>query len=113
MKQSEKLDIILRYLYERRDDRREYNIVDILSECNVETNYTETNRLAFTLRESKLIDLHQLSSTPMKARITSKGIAYCEEDSYSHKRQSVVNNISIVNSSQASIVVNSSQVEIN
>ncbi len=113
MKQSEKLDIILRYLYDRRDDRREYNIADILAECKVETNHTETSRLAFMLRESKYIDLNQLSSTLMKARITSKGISYCEEDSYSHKGQGVVNNISIINSSQASIVVNSSQVEIN
>ena len=113
MKQSEKLDAILKYLYDRRDDRREFNIADILSECNIETNHTEINRLAFTLKESKYIDLNQLSSTLMKARITSKGIAYCEEDSYSRKGQSVINNISIVNSSQASIVVNSSQVEIN
>jgi hypothetical protein len=37
MKQSEKLDIILRYLYERRDDGREYNIAGILAESNVET----------------------------------------------------------------------------
>jgi len=75
MKQSEKLDIILRYLYERRDDRHEYNVAEILAESNVETNHTETNRLAFQLRELKYIELNQLSSTLMKARITAKGIA--------------------------------------
>lgn len=113
MKQSEKLDIILRYLYERRDDRRQYNIADILLESKVTTNHTETNRLAFQLRDLKYIDLNQLSSSLMKANITSKGIAYCEEDSFSRKGQSVVNNYNIINSSNANIVVNSSQVEIN
>lgn len=113
MKQSEKLDIILRYLYERRDSRGEYNIADILSESKVETNQAETSRLAFLLSESKYIELNNLSATLKKARITAKGIAYCEEDSFSHKGQSVVNNYNINNSSNANIVVNSSQVDIN
>ena len=89
MKQSEKLDIILRYLYERRDDRREYNIAEILAESKVDTNPTEISRLALQLRDAKYIDLNNLSSTLKKARITAKGITYCEENSYSHKGQSV------------------------
>lgn len=70
MKQSEKLDIILRYLYERRDDGREYNIAGILAESNVETNQTEVSRLASQLRDAKYIALNDLSSTLKKARIT-------------------------------------------
>jgi len=112
MKQSEKLDIILRYLYERRDNRQEYNIAQILSESKVDTNPTEVSRLAGQLRDAKLIFLNDLSHTLKKARITAKGITYCEESSYSHKGQSVVNNYNIINSSNANIVVNSSQVDI-
>jgi hypothetical protein len=37
MKQSEKLDIILRYLYDRKDDNKEYSIDDILLSSSIDT----------------------------------------------------------------------------
>lgn len=113
MKQSEKQDIILRWLYERRDDNREYSIKSILEESQVNTNYTEVSRLADILNQDKLIFLNDLSAKLKKAKISPKGITYCEESSYSSRGKSIVNNYHIVNSPQANIVVSSSQVEIN
>lgn len=105
--------MILRYLYERRDDSQQYSIATILEELGIENNATEVARLADLLSKDKYIHLNDLSSKLKKARITAKGITYCEGSSYAHKGQSVVNHYHIVNSPQANIVVNSSQVEIN
>jgi hypothetical protein len=113
MKQSEMLDVILRYLYERRNDRREFSIAEILKESNIEAIESEIGRLANQLKVDKLIELNVLSQKLKKARITSKGIAYCEEDSHSKKGESIVNHYKIINSPQATIVVHSSQVTIN
>jgi hypothetical protein len=100
-------------LYERRDDNTDYNLKVILEENGVSTNQTEVARLADDLKTDKYIHLKDLSSVLKKARITSKGVDYCEADSYSKRGQSIVNNYHITNSPQANIVVNSSQVEIN
>jgi hypothetical protein len=80
MKQSEKLDVILRYLYERRNERRDFSITEILKESNIQADENEIGRLANQLRVDKLIELNVLSQKLKKAKITSKGITYCEED---------------------------------
>jgi len=113
MKQSEKLDVILRYLYERRNVRGEFSIAEILKESNIEADDNEIGRLANQLKTDKLIELNVLSQKLKKAKITSKGITYCEEDSHAKKGESIVNNYNIVNSPQANLVVHSSQVTIN
>jgi len=107
------LDVILRYLYERRNNRVEYSIAAILEESGIQVDYNEMARLANQLRVDGLIDLNVLSSKLKKAKITSKGITYCEEGSYSVKGKTVINNYHIVDSPQANIVVGSSQVTIN
>lgn len=113
MKQSEKLDIILRYLYERKDDGKEYSISDILAGSEIETNATEVSRLAEELKKDGYIYLNDLSSKLKKAKITAKGITYTEGDSYAYKGNNIVNHYHVVNSPQANIVVNSNQVTIN
>jgi hypothetical protein len=112
MKQSEKQDIILRYLYERKDDNKEYSIAEILESSGVDTNVTEIARLAEHLERDKYIKLNDLSSKLKKAKITSKGITYAEGDSYSHKGNNIINHYNVVNSPQANIVVNSHQIAI-
>jgi hypothetical protein len=114
MKQSEKLDAILKYLYERRDTRIEYSISSILEELGIATNDAEMARLANQLRTDGHIELNNLSAKLKKAKITSKGIMYSEGDSYTHKGQTVThNNYNIVNSPQANIVAQSTKVTIN
>lgn len=112
MKQSEKQDTILRFLYARRDDGKEYSIKDILEGSGVETNSAEVERLANNLKRDNFIYLNDLSRKLKKASITSKGINYCEEDSYSNKGESVTHNYHIASSPNANIVINSSQVTI-
>lgn len=90
MKQSEKLDIILRYLYDRKDDNKEYSISDILGNSGIDTNGAEVARLAEHLEKDKYITLNNLSSKLKKAKITSKGITYAEGDSYSHRGNNIV-----------------------
>jgi hypothetical protein len=113
MRQSEKLDAILNYLYERRDDDKQYSITDILSSVGIEFTVPEIARLAEHLEKDKYVTLNDLSSKLKKIKITSKGISYAEGDSYTKKGSSIVNNhYNIVNSPQANIIVNSSQVAI-
>ncbi|HZI25544.1 MAG TPA: hypothetical protein VFD46_10715 [Chryseolinea sp.] len=112
MKQSEKLDVILRYLYDRKDDNKEYSIADVLAGSGIETNPTEIARLAEHLERDKYVKLNNLSSKLKKAKITSKGITYAEGDSYSHKGNNIINHYNVVNSPQTNIVVNSNQVSI-
>jgi hypothetical protein len=92
MRQSEKLDTILKYLYERRDTRVEYSISSILEELGIATNDAEMARLADHLRTDGHIELNNLSAKLKKAKITSKGIMYSEGDSYTHKGQTVTHN---------------------
>lgn len=61
MKQSEKLDVILRYLYDRKDDGKEYSILTILENSEIETNYQEVSRLAEQLSKDGYIHLNDLS----------------------------------------------------
>jgi len=113
MKQSEMLDVIMRYLYERRNVRGEFSIAEILKESNIDADENEIGRLANQLRVDKLIELNVLSQKLKKAKITAKGITYCEEDSHAKKGESIVNHYHIVNSPQANLIVHSSQVTIN
>lgn len=113
MKQSEKLDLILRYLYDRRDDNKEYSIYQILEDSGIETNVTEVLRISKKLEEDGLIYLHNLSNKLRKAKITSKGVEYCEGDSYSNQGQSVTNNYHIAHNNESTVIINSSQVSIN
>ena len=114
MKQSEKLDIILRALYEKRDDRNSHAVSEILKFCGIETNREEVVRLSKKLESDGFITLREISSSRMMARITAEGVEYCEEDSYSNKGRSVLNvtHYIITNSPQANIIVSSNNVSI-
>ena len=72
MKQSEMLNVIMRYLYERRNVRREFSIAEILKESNIQTDESEIGRLVNQLKVDRLIDLNVPSQKLNKARITSK-----------------------------------------
>jgi hypothetical protein len=58
MKQSEMLDVILRYLYERRNSRVEYSIASILEESKIAVDYNEMARLANQLKIDGFIELN-------------------------------------------------------
>lgn len=114
MKQSEKLDLILKGLYEFKDTGKHYSIVAICNEMNIPLAVDEWNRLAHRLENDgyvKTIFFHNDCSL----QLTTHGIDYCEEDSYTYSGNAIMNNqynISVINSPNSNIVNQSSNVTI-
>jgi hypothetical protein len=115
MKQSKKLDLILRELYKHKNDGRYYPIGWICQTLNIPLDSDlELNKLAHRLKDDGYIKTIFQRGGP-SAELTSHGIEYCEEDSYSYPGQSIIKNnynISIINSPNSNIVSQSSNVTI-
>ena len=115
MKQSEKLDLILRELYKHKNDGKYYSIGYICQSLNIPLDSSlELNKLAHRLKDDGFIKTI-FQRNDCSAELTSYGIEYCEEDSYSYSGHSVITNnysISIVNSPNSNIVNQSSNVTI-
>lgn len=115
MKQSEKLDLILRELYKYKNDGRYYSIGLISQSLNIPLDsFLELRNLAHRLESDGYIKTI-FTRDDCSATLTSYGIEYCEENSYSYSGQSVITNnysISIVNSPNSNIINQSSDVTI-
>lgn len=115
MKQSEKLDLILNELYRYKNNGSYYSIDEICKERKIPIDSIfELNRLAHRLKDDGLIEAI-FSHNDCNAELTSYGIDYCEQDSYTYTGQSVITNnynISISNSPNSNIVNSSSHVNI-
>jgi hypothetical protein len=109
MKQSEKLDIILRGLYERRDGRQWDDAQEILKEKGIEVSDMELDRLKERLTSDRLVeDLGAVGHALLK--ITSRGVEYCEEDSYSYRGRSLLSidqSVNISGSEHINVIANS------
>ena len=114
MKQSEKLDLILRELYKYKNESRFYSFKEIFETINISfDSVNELVRLGERLEANGFINAI-ITNGDCSGKLTSYGIEYCEEDSYSYSGHSVVtNNYSIFNSPNANIVSQSSIVTIN
>lgn len=116
MKQSEKLDIILKELYQYRFDGKYYDIGGLLNDLNIDFEpYTELRMLGKRLVDDGLIKTIWVRQGPA-ASLTSRGIDYCEETSYSYNNSPIVNNnynISILNSNNSNIIASSNNITIN
>jgi hypothetical protein len=115
MKQSEKLDVILRSLYKYRDDGQYHSVKEILESHNIAITLEEIPRLAFRLRDDGFVDLIAAVPDDYLCQINSYGIEYCEGDSYTYKGSSLISNnynLTISNSPQSSIVAGSQNVTI-
>lgn len=115
MKQSEKLDLILRELYKYKNDGRFYSFKEIFQTINIPfDSIDELLSLGERLEDDRYINA-SFTNGDCVAKLTSYGIEYCEDDSYSYSGHSVVTNnysISIANSPNANIVSQSSDVKI-
>lgn len=115
MKQSEKLDLILKALYNWKNDGKYYSIGWICETHNIPLDSVlELNKLAHRLKDDGYINT-MFTHNDCKAELTTHGIEYCEEDSYSYSGHSIINNnysISIVNSPNSNIVSQSPNVTI-
>jgi hypothetical protein len=115
MKQSEKLDLSIRELYKHKNDGNYYSIGNICRSLNIPLDsMLELNKLAHRLEDDGFIET-MFVLNDCSAELTSYGIEYCEENSYSYSGHSVITNnysISIVNSPNSNIVNQSSKVMI-
>jgi len=115
MKQTEKLDLILRELYKLRFDGHVYALKDICKENNIPIEpVNEVRALASRLKDDGYVNA-TFTFDDSLVEITSYGVEYCEEDSYTYKNHSIITNnynLSITNSPNANIISNSSNVNI-
>jgi len=91
VKQSEKLDLILKGLYELKHDGKYYSLTWLLQNDGIETNFDELFSLGKKLEADGLIKFNGRHDDVM-ACITAVGIEYVEEDSYSFKGKSITTN---------------------
>lgn len=115
MKQSEKLDLILKELYKYKNNGKYYSIYSICQTFKIPLDsFLELNKLAHRLNDDGFINPVFILND-CSAELTSYGIEYCEENSYTYSGQSIVTNnysISIVNSPNTNVVSQSSNVSI-
>ncbi|MHA8061420.1 hypothetical protein PQG22_09105 [Aquirufa beregesia] len=115
MKQSEKLDLILRELYNYKNDGRYYSIGWICETLNIPVDSIyELSNLTRRLNDDGYIN-PSFSYDEYSAQLNSYGIEYCEENSYTYSGHSIITNnysISIVNSPNSNIVNQSSNISI-
>lgn len=115
MKQSEKLDLILRDLYNHKHDGTYYSIGEIVQRLNIPgVNDIELKSLAHRLKNDGHVKA-MFTHYDVSATLTSEGIDYCEGSSYSIGGSSIISNtynMEITNSPNANIVSQSSNVNI-
>jgi hypothetical protein len=115
MKQVEKLDLILRDLYNHKHDGKYYSIGEIVQRLKIsDVNDIELKSLAHRLKNDGHIKA-MFTHYDVSAALTSEGIDYCEGSSYSYGGNSIITNtfhMEISNSPNANIVSQSSDVNI-
>ncbi|WP_375437412.1 hypothetical protein [uncultured Hymenobacter sp.] len=107
MKHAEKLDAILRELYDRGSDKKDQMLNQICEAKNIPLkSRDELYAIADRLEKDGYVVCQRISAG-IYATLTSHGIEYCEEDSYAYKGHAIVTNqynLSITNSPNANIV---------
>jgi len=122
MKQKEKLDLILRNLYQYKYDGFHHSIYQACLDENLQVVHVdEIKTLAHRLDDDGLIyATHMMNDS--QAKLTSQGIEYCEEDSYTYSEKSLItnnynikvdNSVNVLDSSNVNVVTRSKNVNIN
>ena len=114
MKQKEKLDLLLKQLYNHKADHQYADVYDIFALMKDEVSETEAELMVQRLEDLNLIE-KIFTKDGLSAKITSKGIEYCEEDSFAQNGSPIVNNhynLNIKNSPNSNIINQSSNVKI-
>jgi hypothetical protein len=115
MKQSEKLDLILSFLYEKKFDGFYYGLPSILSDHGIEVNFDEGFALGKRLERDGLVDAIA-DKSGVSVTLTTHGVDYIENDSYTYKGHSIITNnynISVTDSTNTSIVKDSLNTTVN
>lgn len=104
MTHKEKLDKVLYLLYNHKFSGRQYPISEIMRTGNLAYEGEEPRIIAKRLHDDGLVKA-TFTKDGALVKLTSSGIEYCEEESYSLPGKPIINIYSISNSSYASIVV--------
>jgi hypothetical protein len=115
MKQSKMLDLILKRLYNYKHDGTYYSITEILQNYGLNPTFQEVFTIGKRLEADGLIDFLGHPDDVL-GQLTSTGIDYVEEDSYTSRGKAIINNnynISIANSPHSTVINQSSNVNIN
>ncbi len=115
MKQKARLDYLLNELYKNKSIDQMSNVYAITDKMPVDINRSEAKIMAERLFKLDLIKI-SYSSTSLRAKLTSIGIEYCEEDSFTNTGEPVINhnyNLTISNSPNSNIVNQSKNININ
>jgi len=109
MKQVEKLDRILRYLYDHRFDGKSYMLFNIVKELDLPVvGKHEVIELGQRLKTDGVVKALVVAMGNMALELNSYGVEYCEESSYENPMQPVATApIHIVGSQQVVVVHNS------
>ncbi len=115
MKQSEKLDLLLKGMYEEGTDKF-CSLGQIVNKYNIPIkDFDEFRRLANRLKNDGYIINVQFTRTDISAQLSSFGIDYCEGSSYTYEGSAIINNtyeINISNSKDTTVVNQSDNVKI-
>lgn len=113
MKQSEKLDFILKYLYQKKFDGNMYHIKTIFLENDMIINDEEALSLGKRLLDDNMINFVNTSEGTL-ANLNSYGVDYVEEDSYSEMGKAIVNQntFNISGSTNTNIINESNNIDI-
>jgi len=107
MKQQEKLDLILRALYEKRDDGYLYPIEMLMKENDIPfSGQREINRLEQRLIDERLVRHQFNAGSPYRHTISGLGVDFVENNSFtSALNKSILNttNVLVVNSPNTSV----------
>jgi len=91
IKQSEKLDIILKELYAYKYDSKYYSLKDILNQYNISVSFDEIFALGKRLEQEGYIKFLGGHDDVMGS-ITAEGVTYVEDDSYTFSGKSIITN---------------------
>ncbi len=109
MKQSEKLDLILKFLYEKKFDGFYYDLPSILLDHGIAVNFDEGFALGKRLEKDRFVKALGTRSG-MSVCLTTNGVDHIENDSYTYRGHSIITNhynISVNDSTNTSIVQDS------
>ncbi|GAB4022511.1 hypothetical protein GCM10028808_70370 [Spirosoma migulaei] len=112
MKQIEKLDLILKSLYEKPGQGGE--VVQLLKEKGVDVTLDDAHILGRRLADAGFVKFYPTRDSAL-VDIKSEGIEFVEGDSFTHKGHSVISNTynnTIVNSPNANLINQSSNTNI-
>jgi len=109
MKQVEKLDRILRYLYDHRFDGQYYSLFAIAEELSLPvTGRNEVIQLGHRLKDDGLVNAIGHAMGNLGLEISSHGVDYCEKQSYEDMNQPLASAPINISGSQQVVVVNNS-----